>query len=124
MPTKPPIPCRHCGALLYDGVECPDHPRPKRMDTRPGATVRGYGWEWAVKVRDPFIVSHPWCVDPYGVHPEVQVKAQMVDHIVPRPAGTDDPSNLQSLCYRCHQLKGYRDGTRGRGMQKSNELDK
>jgi 5-methylcytosine-specific restriction protein A len=36
--------------------------------------------------------------------------AQLVDHIVPKRAGgTDDGSNLQSLCRRCHDAKTRRD---------------
>lgn len=125
MPSQPPRPCRQCGTLLYNGADCPDHPRPKRVDNRQSASARGYGSEWRIKIRDPYIASHPWCVDPYHVHPDVQVHAQMVDHIVPKPQGTDAYDNLQSLCYRCHQIKGFRDGThrRGGGISKSKAFD-
>jgi len=40
------------------------------------------------------------------------VRALEVDHIVPRNlGGTDDPSNLQALCYSCNSMKRDRDQT-------------
>ncbi len=40
------------------------------------------------------------------------VRALEVDHIVPRTlGGTDDPSNLQALCYSCNSMKRDRDET-------------
>ena len=39
-------------------------------------------------------------------------RALEVDHIVPRNnGGTEDPSNLQALCYRCNAMKRDRDAT-------------
>ena len=116
MPNKPPKPCKYCSTLLYNGEECQYHPRVKRIDSRPGASARGYGWEWVKKVRDPFILLHPWCADPFNIHHENPVRAQMVDHIIPKPKGSDDPSNLQALCYHCHRIKSFQDGT-SRGVR-------
>jgi diadenosine tetraphosphate (Ap4A) HIT family hydrolase len=49
-------------------------------------------------------------------------KALEVDHIVPRNrGGTDDPSNLQALCYSCNAMKRDRDDTDFRGVLKSYE---
>jgi 5-methylcytosine-specific restriction protein A len=113
MPTQPPHPCRQCGRLLFDGSDCPDHPRPKKIDKRQSASARGYGYEWKTKVRDPYIKANPWCMDPYQLHVSTQVSAQIVDHIVPkRQGGTDDWNNLQGLCWKCHQTKTARDGSR------------
>ena len=43
-----------------------------------------------------------------------------VDHIVPRSrGGTDDPDNLQALCYRCNAMKRDRDDTDFRGVGES-----
>jgi diadenosine tetraphosphate (Ap4A) HIT family hydrolase/5-methylcytosine-specific restriction endonuclease McrA len=50
------------------------------------------------------------------------VRALEVDHIVPRSrGGTDDPDNLQALCYRCNAMKRDRDDTDFRGMAESYE---
>ena len=50
------------------------------------------------------------------------VRALEVDHIVPRNrGGTDDPDNLQALCYRCNSMKRDRDTTDSRGIRDSYE---
>jgi len=44
-------------------------------------------------------------------------RALEVDHIIPRNAGgSDDPTNLQALCYSCNAMKRDRDTTDFRGM--------
>jgi ATP adenylyltransferase len=46
-----------------------------------------------------------------------EVRALEVDHILPRNhGGSDDPSNLQALCYSCNATKRDRDDTDFRGM--------
>jgi ATP adenylyltransferase len=48
------------------------------------------------------------------------VRALEVDHIFPRSrGGTDDPDNLQALCYRCNAMKRDRDDTDFRGVGQS-----
>ena len=45
-------------------------------------------------------------------------RALEVDHIVPRAhGGTDDPSNLQALCYSCNAMKRDRDDTDFRAVR-------
>lgn len=47
-------------------------------------------------------------------------KALEVDHIVPRNhGGTDDPENLQALCYSCNAMKRDRDATDFRAVRES-----
>ena len=47
-------------------------------------------------------------------------KALEVDHILPRNhGGTDDPSNLQALCYSCNSMKQDKDDTDFREVKKS-----
>ena len=47
-------------------------------------------------------------------------RALEVDHIVPRnKGGTDDPSNLQALCYRCNAQKRDRDDTNFTSVRES-----
>ncbi len=48
------------------------------------------------------------------------LKALEVDHIVPRNLdGSDDPSNLQALCYSCNAMKRDRDSTDFRKVKES-----
>jgi ATP adenylyltransferase len=55
-----------------------------------------------------------------GVSADVRVLE--VDHIVPRSrGGTDDPDNLQALCYRCNAMKRDRDDTDFRKVGESYE---
>jgi diadenosine tetraphosphate (Ap4A) HIT family hydrolase len=50
------------------------------------------------------------------------VRAIEVDHIVPRNrGGTDDPDNLQALCYSCNSMKRDRDDTDFRAVRESYE---
>lgn len=47
-------------------------------------------------------------------------KALEVDHIVPRNhGGTDDPDNLQALCFSCNAMKRDRDSTDFRAVRQS-----
>lgn len=121
MPSRAARPCaKHPWILITPGAGCPQcvgQPaleRPQRKDNRPNSSKRGYGYEqWKVKVRDPYIAKHPWCADPYGIHPHKQIKAIIVDHIKPkRQGGSDHDSNLQSLCHKCHNHKTARDGSK------------
>jgi diadenosine tetraphosphate (Ap4A) HIT family hydrolase/5-methylcytosine-specific restriction endonuclease McrA len=42
----------------------------------------------------------------------IDERAIEIDHIIPRKhGGSDDPTNLQALCYRCNANKGARDAT-------------
>ncbi|RMG98277.1 MAG: HNH endonuclease [Chloroflexi bacterium] len=104
MARTPRKPCRAfgCPARAVAGGYCEQHQnqRPKRWraNKRPSAAARGYGYQWR-KIRDDFLERHPICVVCGDV-------ATDVDHIIPRrQGGTDDDSNLQSLCHSCHSRK-------------------
>jgi 5-methylcytosine-specific restriction protein A len=67
---------------------------------RPDSNRRGYGYQWR-KVRNAYLAAHPYCEAPSCN--EVGVA---VDHKIPRKrGGTDDESNLQSLCRHHHASK-------------------
>ena len=80
---------------------------------------RGYGYAWRklrniVLIRDNFI-----CVN-HSKRLNKIVPANQVDHIIPKAeGGTDDESNLQSLCALCHSEKTELETGRGRGRVKS-----
>jgi 5-methylcytosine-specific restriction protein A len=70
--------------------------------------VRGYGAEWdrlrlLVLKRDKHLCQHCWRAGR-------PTPATDVDHIVSKArGGTDETSNLQSLCRECHDAKSKRD---------------
>ena len=97
MPTR--IPTHRCDAMAgFTRHEA----TPRRS-----ACALGYDRRWQRLARW-FRRRHPLCADPFGFHaadgsPKL---GHSVDHIVPRSAGgTDDPTNLQTLCASCHARK-------------------
>lgn len=94
-----------CTARSVSRGRCALHPRPAMIggQKRPSASAQGYGVEWR-RIRAKHLASHPACVicglDDKGNH---------VDHILPREqGGTDDESNLQTLCHVHHSVKTAR----------------
>lgn len=85
-----------------------------RWSSKPSRHARGYGSAW-VKLRKQALERDKWlcqhCLKqgmptPLGVKP----RDHEVDHVTPKAkGGTDDLSNLQSLCPDCHHEKTARD---------------
>lgn len=82
---------------------------------RASAWRRGYDARWK-RVRVMWLRRHPLCVDLFGLHGNSPVAATDVDHVVPlADGGSDDTTNLQSLCHSCHSRKTADDVARRRG---------
>jgi 5-methylcytosine-specific restriction protein A len=132
MPVSAPKPCRHhgCGKLVGDGSGyCPDHKRAAPGSfadrTRGSRHERGYGTDWDKLRESIFRRDNGLCQEclrqgkltavghkPYSAY---------CDHIVPKfEGGTDDDSNLQTLCRSCHQAKTDREKNRAQGRGGSN----
>ena len=117
MPNAAPRPCNHvgCGTLVHNGSGwCPVHQADRLSGTfadpsRGSRHERGYGSAWdkrraRILARDNGLCIT--CLAQGRVEP-----ARHVDHIVPKcDGGTDDESNLQSLCTSCHRQKTAREG--------------
>lgn len=106
MPTRPPRFCSQpgCHKTATKGSRCPEHAKPAWRTTTTSSTARGYGANWS-KLRMMKLRADPMC--------EVcqHAPAVQVDHIKAKAhGGTDDPSNLQSICRECHQAKTSREG--------------
>jgi len=105
MPTRVPRFCPRCRAA-FRAARCPacEARRKGEIDARRGsASERGYGSAWA-DTRAEHLRHEPWCQAP-----GCGAKGQHVDHRIPRrQGGTDDPSNLQTLCASCHSAKTAR----------------
>ena len=80
---------------------------------RGSAASRGYGRRWG-KLRKWFLGEHPLCESCKATGKLRE--AECVDHVIPLArGGTNDETNLQSLCNRCHSVKtSTEDGGFGR----------
>lgn len=107
MPKKPNRPCRitGCPNLAEDGkLYCSEH---KGMDMReynhyrrePEANKR-YGRAWK-RIRNKYITEHPMCEECFKNN--IYKPADEVHHKLPiSDGGTNERSNLVSLCHSCH----------------------
>lgn len=73
-------------------------------DRRGTKYERGYGTEW-IKRREYILARDEMLCQPCLAKNKL-TKATEVDHIIPKAqGGTDDESNLQSICEDCHRDK-------------------
>ena len=108
MPTKPKRPCRYGNCPnLTDSKSgyCEEHR--SLMQRHYEHFARGYrqheryGHSWK-KIRDRYITAHPLCEECLGLG-RASV-ATLVHHVNPlADGGTNDESNLRSLCASCHE---------------------
>lgn len=112
MPPRTRKPCRNraCRALTRNkSGYCDEHQSEscgwvRSNGTKQGGGARGYGWKWSalrknILARDNFLCQS--CLKK-----GIAIEAKHVDHIKPKHlGGTDEPSNLQSLCAACHKKK-------------------
>lgn len=110
MGNKPLRPCRRpgCCHLVADGY-CEAH-KPKKVEYRSDAAKQWHKLYkldiWKDYLRPMQLAKEPFCriCSAAGL----RVKAEEVDHIVDHKGSMalfTDPSNLQSLCHRCHSSK-------------------
>jgi 5-methylcytosine-specific restriction protein A len=93
--------CAVCGDLV-PAREFRAHGKAHFDEQRPSARERGYDRPWERR-RAEHLELEPWCR--FHLERGQRVRATDVDHIVPRPAGSDDHSNLRSLCKSCHSRR-------------------
>lgn len=117
MPARPARPCRHpcCSKLSRDGSGfCDAHQEDRHAGrfadrARGSRHERGYGSEWDKKRRLILQRDNGLC-QPCLKGGRVSGATQ-VDHIIPKAeGGTDDDSNLQSICVPCHKAKTATEG--------------
>lgn len=121
MPLAAPKPCcaSGCNVLVYDGSSrCMSHKRREATfsDAKRGTRhQRGYGSAWDVQrkqvMQRDYGICQPCKADGL-LHPGIEV-----DHVVPKfEGGTDDESNLQTICRARHRLKTQQEAARARGL--------
>ncbi|GHU35940.1 HNH endonuclease [Clostridia bacterium] len=106
MPYKPKKPCAYSGCPnLTPGTHCNTHrkaeaKRYNRYERVPD-TAKHYGSAWK-KVRTAYLSTNPLCE--MCRRESYLVPASLVHHIrFVEDGGTDEKSNLTSLCVSCHE---------------------
>jgi 5-methylcytosine-specific restriction protein A len=105
-PWRPAAPCPRFPCA--NRKPCPVHGSGKWDKDRPNAGQRGYGHSWR-KIRERILERDGHTCRLCGQ------PANQVDHVVPKhKGGTDDESNLVSLCTFHHAKKTGREGQAAR----------
>lgn len=116
MPSRPRRFCHRCGAVTRARRCSCSGERHRELDAvRGNSTARGYGREWR-SISEDYRARHPWCE-----HHKAKgrlVPVALVDHVVPKDeGGSDDDSNLCSLCRSCHARKTAADKRRAKARR-------
>lgn len=117
MPRKPKSPCSHpgCPKLTYDRY-CKEHKslvnkNYNKYQRDPNSNKR-YGRAWK-RIRDRYVKANPLCVK--CLENGRLTPVEEVHHIKPlAEGGSNDFSNLMSLCKSCHSSITAKDGKRWR----------
>jgi len=81
-----------------------------REARRGSSTARGYGQSWR-RIREQVLQEEPWCR--LCTAAGRRTPSAHVDHILPKPEGTDERSNLRGLCHSCHSRRTNQDSIWG-----------
>jgi len=107
MPNRPPKPCANagCGSLVLGRDRyCDKHKADHSWNHKKSRQDRGYGRQWE-KLRKRILIRDSYLCLPC-LRSGRTIPATQVDHIVAKAhGGTDDESNLQSICEPCHRAK-------------------
>lgn len=111
MPKRSPRLCAFTGCNRpTDTAYCVDHKRPAISNWQENEKLkgnrheRGYGTKWD-KLRKKILRRDNFLCQPCYNNNKL-TPAEQVDHVVPKArGGTDEHSNLQSICLTCHNKK-------------------
>ena len=115
MPRKPKQPCAYPGCPnLSDGRYCEQHRKLVEKNyeqySRDPEVHKKYGRAWK-RIRDSYVHKHPLCEQ--CLKEGRYVAVEEVHHIVPlAEGGSNDESNLMSLCRSCHEKIHHERGDR------------
>lgn len=115
VPRKPKQPCAYPGCpRLTDGRYCEEHRKMVEKNyerySRAPDVHKKYGRAWR-RIRDQYVKTHPFCEECFKRG--ILVPVDEVHHIVPvSRGGTNNPSNLMSLCKSCHNKIHHEMGDR------------
>ena len=115
MPRRPQRPCSYPGCPnRCDGQYCEEHEsimnRRYNKFFRSADSNKKYGRAWK-RIRDRYVHKHPLCEQ--CLKEGRYVAVEEVHHIVPlAEGGSNDESNLMSLCRSCHEKIHHERGDR------------
>lgn len=105
MPRKPAHPCNYPGCpKLTSERYCPEHQKITNRNyekyQRNRERKKKYDARWN-HIRKRYAAAHPWCEE--CLKEGIYVPVEHVHHRVPlSEGGTNDDSNLESVCKSCH----------------------
>ena len=109
---RPSRPCAspRCPKLVREGRYCDDHKEQdtrKRYDRARGTRQeRGYGQVWYQGIRPAILLRDKYQCQACGCFVGMRKGDAHVDHIVSKErGGSDEETNLQTLCASCHSEK-------------------
>lgn len=106
MPMAAPRPCVHprCRKMAVKDGRCEEHKIKHGWKHTKSRHERGYDAKW-YKLRAR-IMERDEHLCQTCLKDNIYTPASQVDHITPKfKGGTDDPSNLQAICKKCHDKK-------------------
>ena len=108
--------CTKCSKIATKGNRCDKHYVAHGWSHTKNRHQRGYGNDWD-KLRAKILKRDNHLCQTCllnGIYKE----AKQVDHIVNKAqGGTNDPSNLQSICISCHKNKTQEESKQGRACK-------
>jgi 5-methylcytosine-specific restriction protein A len=115
MPKLPPKPCTQPRCTQYatkDG-RCDDHQREAWVHNGKTASERGYGAKWR-KIRNRILKRDGYLCQECK-RQGILANGNIVDHIINKAqSGSDDDSNLECICNKCHTIKTKHESRQGR----------
>lgn len=116
MPKMPPRPCTQarCNNMATKSGRCDDHQHEAWSSNKgKSAESRGYGYQWK-KLREKVLIRDGYLCQKC-LASDIITLATDVDHIVNKKrGGSDQMSNLESLCNPCHKEKTKKERLHGR----------
>ena len=113
MPKAAPKPCNYpgCGVLVRDGSgRCSKHPKPQW--SKSGTATKRITGRKLQAMRADLFARDPLCAE-CKRQGRVTLATER-DHITPLAEdGADDDSNVQGLCFDCHEAKSKTEAARG-----------
>lgn len=115
MPKSAPKPCTYprCNKYATRGARCGEHQPKHNWKHTQNRHERGYGTQW-YKIRARVLTKFDHICQSC-LRDGIYTRATQVDHIIPKfEGGTDEESNLEPICDKCHKIKTRKESQRAK----------